>query len=110
MFNKALTIPQSVKALPMVTLHVNGDILKSNVTFLNDRCCYGDKDGIYCGDDYNATWNEFQVVPYYVGIVFFCFFPKLNSPSNIPETDIGLLFLRNSHSSWLSSKFLYSLI
>jgi hypothetical protein len=39
-----------------------------------------------------------------------CFIPKLNSPSNIPETDIGLLFLRNSHSSWLSSTFLYSLI
>ena len=53
------------------------------------RCCYGDKDGIYCGDDYNATWNEFQVVPYYVGIVFFCFFPILLMKCSARSMDSG---------------------
>lgn len=53
------------------------------------RCCYGDKDGIYCGDDNNPTWNEYQVVPYYVGIVFFCFFPILLMKCSARSMDSG---------------------
>lgn len=53
------------------------------------RCCYGDTDGIYCGDDYNVSWNEYEVFPYYVGIVFFCFFPILLMKCSARSMDSG---------------------
>ncbi|XP_052094812.1 uncharacterized protein LOC127730434 [Mytilus californianus] len=56
------------------------------------RCCQEDEKGISCEDEYNMKWNGYQVLPYYVGIVFFCFFPILLMKFSARAMDSGNKF------------------
>lgn len=40
------------------------------------RCCYKTRTELFeCTDENGSRLNQYQLMPYYVGMVFFCFFP-----------------------------------
>ncbi|XP_052094935.1 uncharacterized protein LOC127730538 [Mytilus californianus] len=40
------------------------------------RCCYKTRTELFeCTDENDSRLNQYQLMPYYVGMVFFCFFP-----------------------------------
>ncbi|CAC5389810.1 unnamed protein product [Mytilus coruscus] len=61
------------------------------------RCCQEDEKVISCEDEYNMKWNGYQVLPYYVGIVFFCFFPILLMKFSARAMDSGNKFKDKSN-------------
>lgn len=61
------------------------------------HCCQEDERILSCEDEYNMQWNGYQVLPYYVGIVFFCFFPIFLMKFSARAMDSGNKFKDKSN-------------
>ncbi|CAG2207169.1 unnamed protein product [Mytilus edulis] len=61
------------------------------------HCCQEDERVLSCEDEYNMQWNGYQVLPYYVGIVFFCFFPIFLMKFSARAMDSGNKFKDKSN-------------